>query len=219
MPTEPSLAKYVLSAGVPSLPRPLAEIEPVPWDGALVCPRLACAALPEDEIENASAPVSGCSAAANPRPSIPSWAALTFVVSIAMSGFGILLFGRSVDAKDRPAAILAAPVHKPLPQQVFAAPLRPANLSVQAIGRSWVTVCADNKVLFSELFTAGDRRTFKFSEAAVVRVGNAGAVQVVNDGEFTGALGFRGQVRIVEFTPGDSHFLEDGESADCTYGH
>ena len=138
------------------------------------------------------------------------------------------MFGRSVAAKDGPAPIPPASSQQPAIHEVFIEPLRvseplvrkdKSKLSVEATGRSWVTACGDGKVLFSELFTAGDRRTFKFSEAAVVRVGNAGAVQVVNDGELTGALGYRGQVRIVEFTPGDSHFLHGGEPEDCTYGH
>jgi Domain of unknown function (DUF4115) len=224
---EPPLAKYVLSGATLSRPLPLAEIEPISWDVVPERPRLVCPLLPEDDIENAPAsePVRGT--VPKSRPSIPSWAALIAVAVIAISGFGILLFGRSVAAKDRPPTIPAASFQQPALPEVVAAPLRAAeplvrknasNLSVQASGRSWVVVCTDGKVLFSKLFTAGDRHTVKFTQAAVVRVGNAGSIQVVNDGEFTGALGRRGQVRIVEFTPDDSHFLHGGESEDCTYG-
>ena len=88
--------------------------------------------------------------------------------------------------------------------------------SIQASDQSWVVACADGKGLFAKLFTDGSRETIGFNQRAVVRVGSAGAVQITANGKAVGALGRVGQVRVIELTSDDSHFLTRGEPSDCT---
>ena len=152
---------------------------------------------------------------------------------IAISALGLLLFGAPSTMAPRSvaAAQLSVPSTSPEQSAVPAAVLSPPGvpepiaeapgsyIAVQATDRSWVVACADGKVLFSRLFTAGDRHMVKFDREAIVRVGRAGSVQIIKDGKFTGPLGVNGQVRIVAFTPEDAHFLNGVEDEDCTYAH
>ena len=177
--------------------------------------------------------------AGQPHASIGPWVRTAAPACIAIVVLGILLVGpssivlqRSVAAKDHSAPEpffgRASSLHQPALAETGGeapAPIsKPAfggaksHVFVHASDRSWVVACADGKVLFSRLFTAGNRHTFQFNRRAIVRVGSAGSVQIVVDEESPGALGAVGQVRIVEFTPGDSHFLKGGEIQDCTQG-
>jgi len=191
--------------------------------------------LPESEVATSDA--------ARRHASIRPSAKLVAPAGIAISVLGVLLFGpsplmmeRSVAAKDHPAleqvSLPGSSVPQPTPPETPAATVvaaqaqtsQPAfgeaksSVSVQASDRSWIVACADSKVLFARLFTAGNSHTIEFKRRAIVRVGSAGSVQILDDGRFPGTLGDVGEVRIVEFTPGDSHFLKGGEIEDCTKG-
>jgi hypothetical protein len=76
----------------------------------------------------------------------------------------------------------------------------------------------DGKVVFSKLFAAGSRDDIDFLDRAVVRMGDAGPVEITVDGKPVGSLGRTGQVRVIELVPGASHFLVGGEEGDCTFG-
>ena len=87
---------------------------------------------------------------------------------------------------------------------------------LQANDRSWITACVDGKVVFSRLFTAGNKASVDFMNRAVVRVGDAGPVEITLDGKPVGSLGQVGQVRVIELVRGAAHFLVGGEADDCT---
>lgn len=239
--SEPPLGTYVLPALASPRALPIAMIEPTSWGGiAPGLPRLVSQPISEGEIEGKQALAPGTSATAQPaqsnaaahdarkpRPWIPLSALPIALAAVATSALGMLLLGppsmmiqRSVAAKERSVApervgAFVPPLQSPEP----IARKSGSDLSVEASDSSWVVVCADNKVLFSKLFTAGDRQTVKFNRDVIVRLGSAGSVQILKNGLLTRALGQRGEVRIVEFTPDDSHFLMDGEAGDCTHGH
>ena len=177
--------------------------------------------------------------AGHPHPSIRPWVTPAAPAGIATMVLGILLVGPSsimiqgsVAAKDHSALEQfsgpASPVHESAMLETAAATPAPSrkpafrrvksHVSVHANDRSWVVACADGKVLFTRLFTAGNSHMLEFNRRAIVRVGSAGSVQIVADGKSPGALGAVGEVRIVEFTPGGSHFLKGGEIEDCTKG-
>ena len=91
-----------------------------------------------------------------------------------------------------------------------------SHASIQTNDRSWITACADGKMLFSKLFTAGSKDNVDFIKRAVVRIGDAGPVEITIDGKPLGPLGRTGQVRVIVLTPGSSHFQVSGEPDDCT---
>ena len=74
----------------------------------------------------------------------------------------------------------------------------------------------DGKVVFSKLFTAGSQDNIDFVDHAVVRMGDAGPVEITLDGKPAGPLGKAGQVRVIELVRGAPHFLAGGEADDCT---
>jgi hypothetical protein len=184
--------------------------------------------------------------ATEPRSSIRLWTIRAIAAGIAMLVLGALLFGPSsnksqpsVAAKDSsrgemlpvPDSSVRKPTLTPIaaatqvqPQAVSAKVLPlvstggKSHASIQATGPSWVVACADGKVLFAKLFTSGGKDNVDFTSTAIVRTGSAGSLQIEVDGEPVGTLGAVGQVRIVELTPGASHFRTGGETDDCTKG-
>ena len=106
------------------------------------------------------------------------------------------------------------PAEAPVPLRVSG--VGKSRASIQASDRTWITACADGKVVFSKLFTAGSKDSVDFTNHAVVRMGNAGPVEITVDGKPVGSLGRMGQVRVIQLTPGASHFLVGGEPDDCS---
>ena len=66
------------------------------------------------------------------------------------------------------------------------------------------------------MFAAGSSEQVEFTNRAVVRLGNAGPVDLKLDGKAIGPLGKAGQIRAVELTPGASRFLAEGETGGCS---
>jgi hypothetical protein len=96
-----------------------------------------------------------------------------------------------------------------------ASPSGTSVVSVAANGRSWITVCADDRMVFSKMFTAGSQGDVEFANRAVVRVGSAGHTDISLNGKPVGLLGQAGQVRVLELTPESSRVLAEGESGGC----
>ena len=76
-----------------------------------------------------------------------------------------------------------------------------ARLSIRATGASWVTGCADGKKLFERLFQEGETTNIAFSQAALVRSGNAGGLEVTFGDKPLGPMGPWGAVRMLQATP------------------
>ena len=93
-----------------------------------------------------------------------------------------------------------------------------SHASLEASDDSWVVACADNKMLFAKLFTAGMKEGIEFTTRAVVKIGRSNAVQVsLNDLVLKGPAG-AGQVSLTELTPTGSRQLAPGAPDDCTSG-
>lgn len=87
-----------------------------------------------------------------------------------------------------------------------------ANKSVASIrtsDRSWITACADGKLLFSKLFVEGSAESVEFTDRATVRMGNSGPVEISVDGKPAGPVGRMGEVRAVEITSSGVQRLPD----------
>ena len=70
--------------------------------------------------------------------------------------------------------------------------------------RSWVSVTAENgDSLFDGLFVLGEEKTFRDPQLIRVTIGDAGAISLTVNGSALGPAGAAGEVRSLEFTPGE----------------
>ncbi len=135
-------------------------------------------------------------------------------------GTGARPTGAVADAEQKPlgpagpgttpggAAITPAIAEVPKPAAAYTPP-PPGRFRVDlgASEPAWVSVVADGKRVFAGTLDAAQARTFEAAEAVRVRVGNAGGLSVNLNGKSIGAIGPRGQIRIVEITPTGSQVL------------
>ncbi len=75
----------------------------------------------------------------------------------------------------------------------------PKTLKVRLLAASWIRVAVDGSVSMEGTFPAGTARVFH-GKNAVVRIGNAGGVDVFVDGRHVGKLGAEGDVVERSFT-------------------
>jgi len=76
------------------------------------------------------------------------------------------------------------------------------RVELTAKEKVWISARADGKVLFSGMLTENETRTVEANDKLLLRVGNAGALDVTLNGKSLGALGAKGQPRTVQFTSG-----------------
>jgi cytoskeleton protein RodZ len=74
-------------------------------------------------------------------------------------------------------------------------------INISAKEDTWVQVTIDGKVVFADVLKPGENRVLSATQNARLRLGNAGGVDLRFNGTTIGAVGPRGQVRTVEFTP------------------
>lgn len=75
------------------------------------------------------------------------------------------------------------------------------KLAVVAKEPTWLRITVDGKVKVERVLNAGESSVMAGNESARILLGNAGGVDVQFNGSNIGAVGPRGQVRTVEFTP------------------
>ena len=68
------------------------------------------------------------------------------------------------------------------------------TIDLEATGRSWILVVADDVVVYRAFVTAGEHRRWQANGSMTVRVGNAGFVILTVNGRSIGPLGALGQV-------------------------
>ncbi|HTC36507.1 MAG TPA: RodZ domain-containing protein [Bryobacteraceae bacterium] len=112
----------------------------------------------------------------------------------------------------------AAPAPAPKPAPVVAPAPKPAesHVLIAANDSSWVTACSAGKVVFTKMFVGGTKEDVAFTDRAIVRLGNAGPVEIQLNGKPIGPLGRPGQLRAIELTPGAWRFLPLREPDGCT---
>jgi len=99
-------------------------------------------------------------------------------------------------AGEAPTPGPGTPAASPTPATSPSATPRPsAAVTVEArvVERTWVQVWSDGRQVFAETVAPGTSRTFTANDSLQMRVGNAGGVQVVVNGEPQGRLGASGQ--------------------------
>jgi hypothetical protein len=107
---------------------------------------------------------------------------------------------------------LAAPAETPpsvlvAPPAIQASPTPARHVSIRVTDASWVSACSDGKQVLERFLVLGDTREIEFARTAVVRVGNAGGVEIAVDGKGIGPLGRPGTLRVIEVRPGVFGFL------------
>jgi cytoskeleton protein RodZ len=91
-------------------------------------------------------------------------------------------------------AIVTAVPQGPVSQAARATPaVRPNTLSVHVTAPTWMRVTVDDSVSIEGTFPAGTTKTFH-GKTALVRLGNAGGVEISVDGKRVGTLGKMGDV-------------------------
>ncbi|HKU66376.1 MAG TPA: RodZ domain-containing protein [Candidatus Baltobacteraceae bacterium] len=90
-----------------------------------------------------------------------------------------------------PASASASPSPAPLPQT--------RTLAIHLTAPSWLRVTVDGNVSIEGTFPAGTTKSFH-GKTALVRVGNAGGVEITVDGKTVGKLGGAGDVAEKNFT-------------------
>jgi cytoskeletal protein RodZ len=68
------------------------------------------------------------------------------------------------------------------------------GVEIEATGRSWVLVIADDQAVFEGFVLAGQRRLWRAERVLTIRVGNAGALTLLVDGRDLGVMGLPGEV-------------------------
>lgn len=76
------------------------------------------------------------------------------------------------------------------------------NLQVHAMQESWVQITADGKVLISEVLTPSTQKSFRATKEMVVKLGNAGGVELSYNGKPLPQFPPEMKSRTLTFTPG-----------------
>jgi len=108
-----------------------------------------------------------------------------------------------------PTTATQAPAQPPVPVPAPDSAV-PANIAinVSAKDESWVSVSADGKTLFSGTLVAGQTRTFAARENVRMRIGNAGGVDVVFNGNSIGPFGSSRQPVTLLFSPSSFEIVQ-----------
>jgi len=120
------------------------------------------------------------------------------LVAVALVAF-VVYNEVALRAKSAPVAVaVASPTAAPSVASPSSAPAAsPAPLAqtiqLRLDGPSWLSVTVDGNASIDGTFPAGTNRTFH-GKSATIRLGNAGAVEVVVDGKSLGKLGASGAV-------------------------
>jgi|SRR5579884_77415 len=126
---------------------------------------------------------------------------LASLVALALIGFVVYLYV-TPPRRAAPAAATAVQPAAPSPAPAAAPPTAtPAarTLVIHLTAPSWLRVSVDGNVSIEGTFPAGTTRTFH-GGVALVRVGNAGGVELTVDGKQIGKLGAAGDVVEKSFT-------------------
>jgi len=108
-----------------------------------------------------------------------------------------------------PTTPTQAPAQPPVPVPAPDSAV-PANIAINVLAKdeTWVSVSADGKTLFSGTLVAGQTRTFAARENVRMRIGNAGGVDVVFNGNSIGPFGSSRQPVTLLFSPSSFEIVQ-----------
>ena len=141
-------------------------------------------------------------------PTRPAWRLpLVTAGAIAIMAFTGSLFWsyRHSVAANSPHPVVVAT--QPAEVKVTTAPLTARHAEIRVTEPVWVYAVSDGKELFKKLLAKDETRQIEFVDKALVRVGNAGGVEISVDGKSIGPVGARGQIRAIEITSDGHRFI------------
>ena len=144
-------------------------------------------------------------------------AAVIGISSTSSSLLARIALGPSSEPVAKSAPVMAAPTpSKPAkaspPQHVKSAAVQgKSRIVIQAKQGSWIDACADGRTVIRRYLAPAGTAELGFSNAAVVRTGNAGGVDISVNGTAAGPVGKDGEVRVVRFDAQGFHLLEQGD--------
>jgi hypothetical protein len=156
------------------------------------------------------APTTQSSLPSRAGPNIVLWSAVVAVV-ILVSCVGWWALQAALQAFNDPVSPAVqnstppprgtALVLDAIPPTPTVTPTPPVNLVVRATERISITLTVGNAAVFTGTIDAGQSRYFSADRAARLRTNNAGATQIVFNGEQPRTLGRRGETLEVELSP------------------
>jgi len=97
-------------------------------------------------------------------------------------------------------AVPSPPQITPAPIQNVPAKAKPVIVTAKYTDNCWTLVTADNKEVFEGIPKNGETLTWEADKEIIVKVGNAGAVEFMHNGQSVGKLGGKGEVVVRTFT-------------------
>ena len=91
------------------------------------------------------------------------------------------------------------------------------SISIRASDRSWVTACADGAMVFSKLFNKGDVGEVHFARQAMIRSGNAAAIELAVGNQPIGPMGAWGGIKTIAVTPAGHQYVAAAPSPKCKF--
>lgn len=77
---------------------------------------------------------------------------------------------------------------------------KPVVISAKYTGECWTQIATDSRTIFEGIVKNGDSLTWQADQEIIVKVGNAGAVELTYNGKNIGKLGSNGEVLTKKFT-------------------
>ena len=166
-----------------------------------------------DPLALTAGPVTG-----EPRSEVPAWL-LRFGAALGVLALAIGLVNLVQSRTPAPADVESPAVAAPEPVATESPSEAPGprptaspepapeptaegvELTLAFEGSSWVSVTVDGQGRQEGMFQEGDVLDLQADEEVVVRLGNAGGVRGLLNGENVGPFGSKGEVRDIRFTP------------------
>lgn len=137
------------------------------------------------------------------------------IAMVVFTGSIFWSYRHSVAANvSRPAAIPGKPVQPAAPEPL-AAPASTQGMrhaEIRVTEPVWVYAVSDGKEVLQKLLAKDETKQIEFADKVLVRVGNAGGVEITVDGKSIGPLGPSGKIRAIEITSAGHRFVPLSEA-------
>ncbi len=114
---------------------------------------------------------------------------------------GVTSTALAATANTTTTANAATTVTNPPPGASAASPQAEFLVVIQAREDSWTTISSDGRTVYSGILRSGDQRAIRGRTEVVVKLGNAGGIDLFFNGNQLQRPGVEGEVRIITFGP------------------
>ncbi len=166
-----------------------------------------CVVVAVREDHNKPVPKKKVAAKAKSKPPYPLYAAAVLIVAavavtVLYGAGGLWKNNAAVQEKEPQNGQIAAgdPSQQQVPDQDNTTDITGVKVDLNVVSsRSWIQVIVDGEQAFQGELASGETRSFEGEENIVITLGNAGAVEVLENGKSLGFLGAMGAVVEHEF--------------------